>query len=172
MEHSVERIAEQIYQKGGEEAARLLSDLFKSLGDNLSREFKPEQVIDDLLGKFRDYESSVISTNNEINIIPSNGRPGSCCRLCVTFATKGFTYSSRARIRTKKAFNEAMLMQSAHWIACMGINVETLILTPNWNQRDFESNYQPIIDSYCNIHSKKVFVVEVSKAGLKLKYPY
>jgi hypothetical protein len=176
MEHSVERTAEQIYQKGGEEVARLLSDLFKSLGDNLDRDFEPDQVIDDLFGRLGGYEIPENGTGTRsgygINIIPSNERPGSCCRLCVSFATKGFSYSSRARIRTKKAFNEVMLMQSAYWFACMGINVENLILTPNWNQQAFESNYQPIIDNYCNIYSKKVFVVEVSKVGLILRYPY
>jgi hypothetical protein len=149
-----------------------------SLGVNLGRDFEPDQVIDDLFGRLGGYEIPGNGTGTrsgyEINIIPSNKRPASCCRLCVSFATKGFSYPTRARIRTKKAFNfkEVMLMQSAYWFACLGINVENLILTPNWNQQAFESNYQPIIDNYCNIHSNKVFVVEVSKVGLILRYPY
>lgn len=176
MKHSVERTAEQIYQRGGEEIARLLSELFGSNEDFSEGELQPDQVMDDLFGKLGGYDKStngsIIGPGAGINVIPSQGQPGSCCRVCVSFATKGFSYSSRARIRTKKAFNEVMLVQSAYWFCCLSVNVENLILTPDWNQQAFESNYQPIIDNYCNYHKKKVFVVEVAKVGLILRYPY
>ncbi len=89
MEYSVERTAEQIYQKGGEEAARLLSALFKSLNENLARDFEPDQVIDDLFARLGGYNSPYYGNTNGF------GNP---------------------------------------------INVENLILTPNWNQYASESN--------------------------------
>lgn len=176
MRHSVKATADEIYQKGGEEIARLLSELFRLNEDSSERELQPDQIMDDLFGRLGGYDKSKNGTTlgpvNAINIIPSNNQPGSCCRVCVSFATKGFSYSSRARIKTKKAFNEVMLLQSAYWFCCLNINVENLILTPDWNQQAFESNYQPIIDNYCTYHSKKVFVVEVAKVGLILRYPF
>jgi hypothetical protein len=64
------------------------------------------------------------------------------------------------------------LLLSAYWFACLKINEENLILTPDWNDEDFERNYKPIIDNYCNFNQKKVFIVEVSNGGLFLRYPY
>jgi hypothetical protein len=182
MYDSVGKIAQKIHEEGGHDVANILLDLFKNPEDIFGRDFEPDIFIDELFRKNGGYESNIRDSDlgnhgvygsaGGINIIPSNGIPGSCCSVCISFATKGFSYSSRARIKTKKAFNEVMLMQSAYWFGCMGINVENLILTPDWNQQAFESNYQPIIDNYCNVHGKKVFVVEVSKVGLILRFPY
>jgi hypothetical protein len=61
---------------------------------------------------------------------------------------------------------------AAYWFACFNINEENLILTPDWNEEEFDSNYKSIIDNYCNHHQKKVFIVEVSNGGLFLRYPY
>lgn len=183
MNDSIDKTISQVLQNGGEEIARILSDIFENRSEHLfGRDFEPDVFIDDLFrnygGNNRDSEYPLLDPKNgygssgEINIIPDNGYRGSCYKICLSFAIKGFSYASRARIRTKKAFNEVMLLQSAYWFSCMGINIENLILTPDWNQLAFESNYQPIIDNYCNFHGKKVFVVEVSKVGLILRYPY
>ena len=183
MNDTLSKTISKILQNGGEEVAKILSDLFGNNGDHIfGRDFEPDVFLDDLFRKYGnpdrgfDYprieSKGGFGSSGGINVIPDNGIPGSCCSLCVSFATRGFSYSSRARIRTKKAFNEIMLLQSAYWFACMGMNKENLIFTPDWNQLAFESNYQPIIDNYCNYHGKKVFVVEVSKVGLILRYPY
>lgn len=65
-----------------------------------------------------------------------------------------------------------MLLQSEYWFSCLHINKETLILTPDWAQNDFESHYEKLVESYCRTHTIKVVIFEVSKVGLILRNPY
>jgi hypothetical protein len=188
MNQSIKSVKQQIEEIGGYKSSEILSRIFEELNQEIGREFNVEDFFEKLLERYsltnetylsRDVYRSTIwngnGTNNGFNVIPSNNPNGICSSFCLTIAKEGFKFGliHPKRIKHQKInFLKAMLLLTEYWFACMNINDETLILTPDWNQDDFEMIYQGIIDNYSIFHKKKVFIVEISKVGPILRYPY
>ena len=187
MRQNVENVKKLITDMGGLQSSEMLSTIFENslqrIGFN-SKEFFDEYVQKNFPAELRRELSrggnmdngGGFGNNGSFNFIPSAGPNGSCSSCSLTIIADGFGRNSLfhpIRYRTGRiSFVKAILLLSAYWFACLKINEENLILTPDWNDEDFERNYKPIIDNYCNFNQKKVFIVEVSNGGLFLRYPY
>ena len=187
MRQNVENVKKIITDMGGFQSSEMLSTIFENSLKRIG--FKSNEFFDDYVQKnFPDKLRRELSrggnmdngggfgNNGSFNFIPSAGPNGSCSSCSLTIIADGFGRNSLfhpIRYNTGRiSFVKAILLLSAYWFACLKINEENLILTPDWNDEDFERNYKPIIDNYCNFNQKKVFIVEVSNGGLFLRYPY
>ena len=187
MRQNVENVKKLITDMGGLQSSEMLSTIFENslqrIGFN-SKEFFDEYVQKNFPAELRRElrrggnmdNGGGFGNNSSFNFIPSAGPNGSCSSCSLTIIADGFGCNSLfhpIRYNTGRiSFVKAILLLSAYWFACLKINEENLILTPDWNDEDFERNYKPIIDNYCNFNQKKVFIVEVSNGGLFLRYPY
>ena len=187
MRQNVENVKKLITDMGGLQSSEMLSTIFENslqrIGFN-SKEFFDEYVQKNFPAELRRElrrggnmdNGGGFGNNGSFNFIPSAGPNGSCSSCSLTIIADGFGRNSLfhpIRYNTGRiSFVKAILLLSAYWFACLKINEENLILTPDWNDEDFERNYKPIIDNYCNFNQKKVFIVEVSNGGLFLRYPY
>ena len=187
MRQNVENVKKLITDMGGLQSSEMLSTIFENslqrIGFN-SKEFFDEYVQINFPAELRRElrrggnmdNGGGFGNNGSFNFIPSAGPNGSCSSCSLTIIADGFGRNSLfhpIRYNTGRiSFVKAILLLSAYWFACLKINEENLILTPDWNDEDFERNYKPIIDNYCNFNQKKVFIVEVSNGGLFLRYPY
>jgi hypothetical protein len=187
MRQNVENVKKLITDMGGLQSSEMLSTIFENslqrIGFN-SKEFFDEYVQINFPAELRRElrrggnmdNGGGFGNNGSFNFIPSAGPNGSCSSCSLTIIADGFGRNSLfhpIRYNTGRiSFVKAILSLSAYWFACLKINEENLILTPDWNDEDFERNYKPIIDNYCNFNQKKVFIVEVSNGGLFLRYPY
>jgi hypothetical protein len=190
MYQNLESVKKLILDKSGKQTSEMLSTIFddklRNLGINLkpseflveySREFFPKENRRELKHSRNMDDGGGFGNNNVFNFIPSAGPNGSCSSFCLTIVAAGFGrnslfHSSRFNNSRSLNFLQAILLLAAYWFACFNINEENLILTPDWNEEEFDNNYKSIIDNYCNHHQKKVFIVEVSNGGLFLRYPY
>ena len=178
MIYTLRDIVQQIKNLGGLESAELLDSLFRKFSESFGKDFDVDEVLKNIsneYGEFRIRDSQTSWGNigsGGFNIIPAQPNGGVCSTLCLTIAGKGFMYRPSPPSRNMISFNKAMLLQSEYWFSCMHINKETLILTPDWAQNEFESHYEKLVESYCRTYAKKVFIVEVSKVGLILRFPY
>ena len=187
MRQNVENVKKLITDMGGLQSSEMLSTIFENslqrIGFN-SKEFFDEYVQINFPAELRRElrrggnmdNGGGFGNNGSFNFIPSFGPNGSCSSCSLTIIADGFGRNALFYpVRYNKGritFVKAILLLSAYWFACLKINEENLILTPDWNDEDFERNYKPIIDNYCNFNQKKVFIVEVSNGGLFLRYPY
>jgi hypothetical protein len=177
MKYTLNDIIQQIKGLGGFESAQLLDSLFRQFSESFGKDFDVDEVLKSITneyGEFRNRNSQTSWGNigsGGYNIIPTEQNGGVCSTICLTIIREGFMRSAMS-LRSKIGINKAMLLLAEYWFTCMHINKETLILTPDWSQLEFESRYQNLVESYCVTHSKKVFLVEVSKVGLILRYPY
>jgi hypothetical protein len=187
MRQNVENVKKLITDMGGLQSSEMLSTIFENSLQRIG--FKSKEFFDEYVQKnFPDElrrelrrggnmdNGGGFGNNGSFNFIPSAGPNGSCSSCSLTIIADGFGRNSLfhpIRYNTGRiSFVKAILLLSAYWFACLKINEENLILTPDWNDEDFERNYKPIIDNYCNFNQKKVFIVEVSNGGLFLRYPY
>jgi hypothetical protein len=161
-------VLNEINRLGGHESARVLEQLLREyLAPERPRD--EESLADSNLERVADAldprrGNSPLGT--AINVIPSSGPGASCCRLCVGVTAHGFSAkSSSYRVN----FNQLAIQLSAHWLRCDGINEETLILTPDWNQSVFDSRYTDLFVAYRQI-GKRAFIVEVARTGLILRW--
>jgi hypothetical protein len=177
MKYTLNDIVQQIKGLGGSESAELLDSFFRQFSESFNKDFDVDEILKSITseyGEFRNRNSETSWGNigsGGYNVIPTVPNGGVCSTICLTIVREGFSRTSMS-FRNRIGFNKAMLLQAEYWFTCMHINKETLILTPDWSQVEFESRYQNLIESYCITHSKKVFIVEVSKVGLILRYPY
>jgi len=187
MRQNVENVKKLITDMGGLQSSEMLSTIFENSLQRIG--FKSNEFFDEYVQKYFPEElrrelrrgrnmdnGGGFGNNGSFNFIPSFGPNGSCSSCSLTIIADGFGRNSLLhpiRYNTGRiSFVKAILLLSAYWFACLKINEENLILTPDWNDEDFERNYKPIIDNYCNFNQKKVFIVEVSNGGLFLRYPY
>ena len=187
MRQNVENVKKLITDMGGLQSSEMLSTIFENSLQRIG--FKSNEFFDEYVQKYfpdklrRELRrggnmdnGGGFGNNGSFNFIPSFGPNGSCSSCSLTIIADGFGRNSLLhpiRYNTGRiSFVKAILLLSAYWFACLKINEENLILTPDWNDEDFERNYKPIIDNYCNFNQKKVFIVEVSNGGLFLRYPY
>jgi hypothetical protein len=63
-----------------------------------------------------------------------------------------------------------MLKLVACWFNCLSINQETLILTKDWKQNEFDELYKPVFEAYCSTHRKKAFIIVVTNTRAFLAY--
>ena len=187
MRQNVENVKKLITDMGGLQSSEMLSTIFdnrlqrigfssKEFFDEYVQKIFPEELRRELRRGGNMDNGGGFGNNGSFNFIPSAGPNGSCSSCSLTIIADGFGRNSLfhpIRYNTGRiSFVKAILLLSAYWFACLKINEENLILTPDWNDEDFERNYKPIIDNYCNFNQKKVFIVEVSNGGLFLRYPY
>lgn len=187
MRQNVENVKKLITDIGGLQSSEMLSTIFdnrlqrigfssKEFFDEYVQKIFPEELRRELRRGGNMDNGGGFGNNGSFNFIPSFGPNGSCSSCSLTIIADGFGRNALFYpVRYNKGritFVKAILLLSAYWFACLKINEENLILTPDWNDEDFERNYKPIIDNYCNFNQKKVFIVEVSNGGLFLRYPY
>ena len=178
MKYTLNDIVQQIKGLGGFESSELLDSLFRQFSESFDKDFDVEEILKSITNEYGEFRNRNLQTSwgnigsGGYNVIPAEPNGGVCSTLCLTIVGKGFMYRTSLPSKNMISFNKAMLLQSEYWFSCMHINKETLILTTDWAQREFETHYEQLIESYCTSHSKKVFVVEVSKVGLILRYPY
>ena len=187
MRQNVENVKKLITDMGGLQSSEMLSTIFdnrlqrigfssKEFFDEYVQKIFPDELRRELRRGGNMDNGGGFGNNGSFNFIPSAGPNGSCSSCSLTIIADGFGRNSLfhpIRYNTGRiSFVKAILLLSAYWFACLKINEENLILTPDWNDEDFERNYKPIIDNYCNFNQKKVFIVEVSNGGLFLRYPY
>jgi hypothetical protein len=165
MKYTLNDIVQQIKGLGGSESAELLDSFFRQFSESFNKDFDVDEILKSITseyGEFRNRNSETSWGNigsGGYNVIPTVPNGGVCSTICLTIVREGFSRTSMS-FRNRIGFNKAMLLQAEYW------------LTPDWSQVEFESRYQNLIESYCITHSKKVFIVEVSKVGLILRYPY
>ena len=102
------------------------------------------------------------------NLIPGLGADGACCPLLVGVALAGFSGRSIGRRLT---FPDLTFRVAAHALRCHGVHRETLILTPDWNQRAFEARLAPLFAAFQDA-GRPAFVVETARTGLFLRWPW
>ena len=177
MIYTLKDIVQQIKGLGGSESAELLDSLFRQFSESFGKDFDVDEILKNITndqGESRSRDSQTSWGNigsGGYNVIPAQPNGGVCSTSCVSIVREGFSRNNMS-YRNRIGFNKAMFLLAEYWFTCMHINKETLILTPDWSQDEFESRYQNMIESYCRTHSKQVFIVEVSKVGLILRYPY
>ena len=167
--HVIERIA----SLGGHASARLLetlaSEFLRERGEGEPyATFPPGAELDatmDGLGRWQTNPPN----GESFNVIPSPTSPqGKCCPLAVGVALGGF--SSRTA-EHRPNFPHLTVLLAAHVLKCHGIHQETLVLTPDWNQRTFEERLSPFFDALKNT-GRPAFVVEIARTGLFLRWPW
>jgi hypothetical protein len=190
MNEQTTAVIRQIRERGGNQSAEMLNRLLEEIRHEWGSEFIVTDFFDHLLRQYGGFEDRYRIREDEedplniwqttapaeiINVIPSANAKSICAPFCLTIAAEGFTRMHPIRLihrRIHMNMCTSMLQVSAYWLGCLSVNKETLILTPNWDAREFENHYQNLIENYVHVHHKKVFIVEVSKSGFIQRYPY
>lgn len=187
MYQNVKAVQQQIESLGGVQTSQMLSEIFIELNQEFGKDFNIERFFDDLWDRYNllnDRWSREVNakpnwngngTNNGYNVIPAINPNGICASFCITIITRGFQGSGPSAISrryNRLNFSKAILLLCDYWFACLRINEENLLITPDWDQMTFENHYESVIESYTRNHNKKVFIIEVSKVGPILRYPY
>jgi hypothetical protein len=102
------------------------------------------------------------------NLIPSD-LEGSCYPFLLAISRGNFGEGMNTTTG-KIGFKGLMLNVFASWFRCIGQNRETLILTADWNQKQFDQFYKPVVESYCRTHNKKAYFVVVGDSRSYLAY--
>ncbi len=150
--------------KLGEEIFRILEELTN--GNSEMFEDHESQRIEVKLNDLRDRYDSANGGNSPMNLYPSSHK-SQCHKFCLAIASRDF---ERPRRGLESGFRGTMLDMAAYWFSCMGINETTLILTSDWDNIVFESQYRKVIDNYSIVHRKKVVIIEVGPTGYFLRY--
>lgn len=167
--HVIDRIA----SLGGAASARLLEGLASEfLRDRGESEpygnFPPGAELDAAVAGLDRWRANPPG-GQSFNVIPSPASPhGTCCPLVVGVALGGF--SSRTSTY-RPNFPHLTVLLAAHALKCHGIHRETLVLTPEWNQRAFEERLVPYFDALKDT-GRPAFVVEIARTGLFLRWPW
>lgn len=185
MHESVVGVKHQIAERGGVLSADVVGNLFSGEGIRFSDDFWPWKCFDVIFERIYG-SSNKLSKRSEIeirpavpsrgfNVIPAPPGDGQCSELCVVFASQGMQGRRGWHGNPEWLdidFTAATLLLAAHWFDCMGTNKETVILTSSWTQQDFDEIYEPLIKSYRSRTGGRVFIVEVTKSGPFLRWPY
>jgi len=183
MIYSIQQCIEAIEVRGGRRSA----DLLKKLTSRVGREFdldqserpRKDREFDEVKSKkslvdrvFDILREQLVDLKDDINAIPASDF-GPCADLCVTLAEIGVTRNITENLRPihKLSMGKAMLLQAAQWFHCQ--NEETIIFTRNWDDDVFDADFRDLLDAYKGAYPrayKKVFVIEISRAGFILRY--
>ncbi|MFM7079075.1 MAG: hypothetical protein ACKOYC_04705, partial [Bacteroidota bacterium] len=177
MNYTINSAAEQIIKKGGQESAGLLRRIFEEDGRLFEEDFEVEIFFKKLWKLYSGFEGDKPQSKSGVikpgwsgsgivpggfNVIPSFNPNGSCASLCLTLVPKGIKSNGPSGYYSKYDnfidFNKAILLQTSYWFSCLKINKENLFLTPNWDQKIFENQFESVIESYCTNHGKSVFI--------------
>lgn len=187
MNQNVKTVQQKIESLGGSQTSQMLSRIFGETNQEFGKDFNVDQFFDDLWEKncpsderwSREIDSTSNwngnGNNNGYNIIPAVSPNGICATFCLTIIPRGFRMigpTSSSRRFNRLNFSKAILLLCDYWFACLNINEENLLVTNDWDQVTFENHYENVINSYTTNHNKKVFIIEVSKVGPILRYPY
>jgi hypothetical protein len=161
-------VIHEIDHRGGKLSAQFLAslvqDLFRPKWEHPEREnVPPMRGLADLSGELENRRANPPG-GVPFNLIPSPPGSGACCPLCVGLAPNGFRSASSVR---RPNFNQLSLLLAEHWLRCRGPHAETLVLTPEWNQRVFEERFEGL-----HTVAAPVFIVECARTGLILRFPY
>jgi hypothetical protein len=127
-----------------------------------SEEIEIEALFDDLIS------DPNYLTKEKINMYPSNVK-GSCHKFCLVLAQKKF---DQARVKMTMGFKGAMHELTQYWWSCYGINKETVIITKDWDQDEFDEKYEDVIGNYERNMKSKVIILEITRNGIIPRYPY
>ena len=186
MNQNIQAVKQQIESKGGFQSSEMLTRIFGEINQEFGKDFNVEYFFNEIWDQYnqsserwaREVELNPKwdenGVNNGFNIIPSTNPNGLCAKFCLTMIPRGFRmgHSSSTRRSNRLGFSHSILLLCDYWFACLKINQENLLITSDWDPTTFENQYENVIESYASNHDKKVFVVEVSKSGPILRYPY
>ncbi len=187
MNQNVKAVQQQIEAHGGHQTSEMLSRIFGELNQEFGKDFNIDKFFDDLWDRNNQSDErwsrevdlkpnwNGNGINNGYNVIPAINPNGICASFCLTMIPRGFRINGSTAISrryNRLNFSKAILLLCDYWFACLRINEENLLITPVWDQMTFENHYESVIESYTSNHNKKVFIVEVSKVGPILRYPY
>jgi hypothetical protein len=150
----------------GDEIFSILKNIINNDSESKESAMQHDPSIANRLNDLRDRFDSGNGGNSPMNLFPSNNK-GQCHKFCLAIASREF---ERPRRGLESGFRGTMLDMAAYWFSCMGINETTLILTSDWDNIVFESQYRKVIDNYSIVHKKKVVIVEVGPTGYFLRY--
>ncbi len=187
MNQTVKAVQQHIAAHGGRQTSEMLSRIFDESNQEFGKDLNIDKFFDDLWDRnnlsderwSREVDAKPIwngnGTNSGYNVIPAINPNGICASFCLTIISRGFRNNGPTPISrryNRLNFNRAISLLCDYWFACLRINEENLLITPDWDQMTFEKHSESIIESYTSNHNKKVFIVEVSKVGPILRYPY
>jgi hypothetical protein len=173
MINTIQNCIETIEVRGGRRSADLLKKLTSRVGREFDREFDEVKSKKSLVDRIFDIiREELVDWKDDINAIPASDF-GPCADLCVTLAEIGVTRNITENLRPihKLSMGKAMLLQAAQWFHCQ--NEETIIFTRNWDDDVFDDDFRGLLDAYKGAYPrayKKVFVIEISRAGFILRY--
>lgn len=175
MNNAITNVYNQITEHGGPLSADLLVKLLRASESLLGEDLSPDQMINKVFGGLEG--EGAIPAYPNINLIPQreNAHFCPCQPLCVVNLEARKTWSSgtsaKMPAKLRPRLNILMVLTASHWFRCMSINKETLMLCASWNEEEFEMESLGLLRSY-EAHGKKVFIVELTKNGPFLRYPY
>ena len=102
------------------------------------------------------------------NLIPSDIQGG--CYPFLLAISRGNFGEGMNKTTGKIGFRGLMLDVFSSWFRCIDRNRESLILTADWNQKQFDQFYKPVVESYCMTHNKKAYFVVVGDGRSYLAY--
>lgn len=102
------------------------------------------------------------------NLIPSNNK-GACHSFLLAISRGNFGEGMNT-VTGKIGFKGLMLSVFSTWFSCIKQNRETLILTADWNQKQFDLLFKPVVESYCKNHNKKAYFILVSDTSASLVF--
>ena len=183
MIYSIQKCIHTIEAHGGKKSADLLEKLISRVGREFdmdqSEKYREDREFDGVKSKkslvdriFDIIREQLVDWKGDINAIPASGF-GPCADLCVTLAELGVTRNITENLRPihKLSMGKAMLLQAKQWFHCQ--NEETIIFTRNWDDDIFDADFRDLLDAYKGAYpraNKKVFVIEISRAGFILRY--
>jgi len=180
MHSSVQNVLQQIESTGGIQTAEILAKIFSQLNPEFGKAFDVDRFFVDVYDKFdsslyRGMEGSELplepkgnDIQRELNLIPSSEPNSLFATLCLAIIKGGCL----GRPRPEITFSRAFFLLCEYWFSCLKVNQENLLITPDWDPSMFEKHYESIIEKYIERQHKKVFIVEISKSGPILRYPY
>ncbi len=92
-----------------------------------------------------------------------------CAELCIGFAEDSFGAYRKNQNDLKIGFKGLMIDIIKCWFTCFDKNKETILFTINWNEKEFEKDWLPIIEAYTS-RDKKVLVIQLTSNDCLVHY--
>ena len=143
------------YPNYTEEGQIKLFDIFEKIED-LKKHY-PKLGLAEILEILIDKNEDLLGGNNSFNFYPSD-KMTSCRTLCIGIATKKFGYD-RVNGTNRTGFKGLIKSLIEYWFSCGDINKNTILLTEDWDEKNFEKEWKDIIDSY-KAKGKVIFIIQ------------
>jgi|688.fasta_scaffold340579_2 hypothetical protein len=136
----------------------------------LNKETLTSKEIDKLFQNIIDNFNRDKSRLGDLNFYPSN-QTTNCKKNCLSIATDKFGWKYR-KDKCRTGFKGLIKELIEYWFHCGSINEKTVIITLDWDDKDFERDWKKMVDAYVS-RGKIVKIYEVieSKGEYILRYP-